>query len=73
MKLDEKLPIACIRRAFDHCLRFLNRYRVGSTDAVLEYALKKYKSHHRLRPLIDLFTMGTQPMHTDAWVGLSER
>ena len=35
----------------------MNRYRVGFTDAVLEYALKKYKSHHRLCPSINLFTM----------------
>ena len=36
--LDEKLPIAYVRRAFDHCLRLMNGYRLGLTGAVLEYA-----------------------------------
>ena len=26
MTLEEKLPIAFVRRAFDHCLRFMNGY-----------------------------------------------
>ena len=37
--LDEKLPIAYVRKAFDHCIRFMNGYRVGLTCAVLEYAV----------------------------------
>ena len=52
--MDEKIPIAYVRRAFDHCLRFMNEYRLGLTGAVLEYAVKKYKSHRRLSPSIDL-------------------
>ena len=40
------MPIAYVRRAFDHCLRFMNGYRLGLTGAVLEYAVKKYKSHY---------------------------
>ena len=55
--LDEKLPIAYVRRAFDHCLRFMNGYHVGLTGAVLEYAVKKYKSHRRLSYSINLFTI----------------
>ena len=55
--LDEKLPIAYVRRAFDHCLRFMNGYRLGLTGAVLEYAVKKYKSHRRLSPSINLTTI----------------
>ena len=42
------MPIAYVRRAFDYCLRFMNRYRLGLTGAVLEYAVKKYKSRRRL-------------------------
>ena len=53
--LDEKLPIAYVRRAFDHCLWFLNGYHVGLKGAVLEYAVKKHKSHRRFSPSIDLF------------------
>ena len=34
--LDEKIPIAYVRRAFDHCLRLMNGYRVGLTGAALE-------------------------------------
>ena len=32
-------------------------YRVGLTGAVLEYAIKKYKSHRRLSPNIKLDTI----------------
>ena len=53
--LDKKLPIAYVRRVFDHCLWFLNGYHVGLKGAVLEHALKKYKSHRRFSPSIDLF------------------
>ena len=55
--LDEKLPIAYVRRALDHCLRFMNGYRLGLTGAVLEYAVKKYKSRRRLSPSINLTTI----------------
>ena len=56
--LEEKLPIAFVRgRAFDQCLRFMNGYRDGLTGAVLEYAVKKYKSHRRLSPSINLNTI----------------
>ena len=55
--LEEKLPIAFVRRAFDHCLRFMNGYCDGLTGAVLEYAVKKYRSYRRLPPSINLFTI----------------
>ena len=51
--LDELMPIAFVRRAFNHCLR----YRVGLTGAVLEYANKEYKSHRRLSPNLTLDTI----------------
>ena len=51
---EEIMPIAYVRRAFDHCLRFMAGYRVGLTGAVLEYAVKKYKSHRRLSSSINL-------------------
>ena len=46
--LEEKLSTAFVRRAFDHCVRFMNGYRYGLTGAVLKYAVKKFKSHRRL-------------------------
>ena len=55
--LDIKLLITYVRRAFNHCLRFMNRYRVGLTGAVLEYAVNKYKSHRRLSRSINIFTI----------------
>ena len=56
-RLDELVPIAFVRRAFNHCLRFMAGYRVGLTGAVLEYAIKKYKSHRRLSPNLKLYTI----------------
>ena len=46
--LNEKIQIAFVRRVLKHCLRFKAGYRVGLTGAVLEYAVKKFKSHRRL-------------------------
>ena len=34
-----------------------NGNRVGPTGAVLEYAVKKYMSHRRLSPSINLYTI----------------
>ena len=45
---DEKLSLAYVRRAFDHCLRFMSGYSVGLTGTVPEYAVKKCKSHRRI-------------------------
>ena len=36
------------RNGFGLCLRNINGYRVGLTGAVLEYAVKKYRSHRSL-------------------------
>ena len=57
LTLDEKIPIAFVRRVFNHSLRFMAGYRVGLTGAVLEYAVKKYKSHRRLSACINLATL----------------
>ena len=51
---DELMPISFVRKAFDHCLRFMHGYRSGLVGPVLEYAVKKYKSHRRLSPNIRL-------------------
>ena len=51
---DEFMPISFVRKAFDHCLRFMHGYRSGLVGPVLEYAVKKYKSHRCLSPNIRL-------------------
>ena len=38
-------------------MRFMAGHRVGLTGAVLEYAVKKYKSHRRLSASINLATL----------------
>ena len=48
------MPIAFVRRAFNHCLRFKAGDGVGLTGAILEYAIKKYKSHRPLSPNLKL-------------------
>ena len=48
---DELMPISFVRKAF---LRFMHGYRSGLVSAVLEYVVKKYKSHRRLSPTIRL-------------------
>ena len=45
---DEIMPIAFLRRALDHRFRFMDGFRKGLIGPVLEYAVKKYKSHRRL-------------------------
>ena len=51
---DELMPISFVRMASDHCLRFMHGYRSGLVGPVLEYTVKKYKSHRRLSPHIRL-------------------
>ena len=34
---DELMPISFVRKAFDHCLRFMHGYRSGLVGPVLEY------------------------------------
>ena len=52
--LKDGLPVAFVSRALDHCFRFMDGYgyRKGLTGPVLEYAVKKYKSHRRLSSLL---------------------
>ena len=52
------MPIAFVRRAFNHCLRFMAGYRVGLTGAVLEYAIKNTSPSPNLKlvTIVDEFT-----------------
>ena len=51
---DELMPISFVRKAFDYCLHLMHGYRSGLVGPVLDYAVKKYKSHRRLFPTIRL-------------------
>ena len=46
--IEERLPVAFVRRAFQHCFRFMDGYRQGLTGPILEYAVKKYSSHRAI-------------------------
>jgi hypothetical protein len=44
----ESVPIAFIRRAARHCFRFLSGYRRGFHGPILDFIMKKYKSHRAI-------------------------
>ena len=48
MSIDKTMPIAFIRRASRHCMRFMTGYREGLTGPLLEFAVQKYKSHRAI-------------------------
>ena len=43
--LLETLPVACFRRLIRYCLRFMSGYREGLEGPLLDYTMKKYRSH----------------------------
>ena len=46
--IEETMPVAFVRRTFQHCFRFMSGYRVGLTGAYLEFAVKKFTSHRAI-------------------------
>ena len=48
ISLETKLPLSFVRRASQHCFRFMQGYRHGLYGSVLEYAVKKYTSHRAI-------------------------
>ena len=54
------MPISFVQKAFDYCLRFMHGYRSGLVGPVLEYAVKKYKSHRRLSPTRRLYEIAAE-------------
>jgi hypothetical protein len=44
----ENVPAAFHRRAVQHCFRYMDAYRKGLTGPLLEYAVKKYRSHRTI-------------------------
>ena len=43
--LLETCPVACFRRFLIYCLRFMSGYREGLEGSLLDYTMKKYRSH----------------------------
>ncbi len=37
-----------LKKTYRHCFRFINGYRHGLTGGLLDYAVKKYKSHRAI-------------------------
>jgi hypothetical protein len=48
--LDERIPLTFMRKAFNHCMRFVHYYRMGLIGQELAFAVKKYKSHREISP-----------------------
>ena len=48
--LSQTMPLAFVRRASRFCLRFMNGYRAGLSGPLLDFTMKKYKSHRSIPP-----------------------
>ena len=48
MSIEVAMPVAFVRRAFRHCMRFMTGYREGLTGPLLEFAVQKYTSHRAI-------------------------
>ncbi len=46
--ITSMLPISFVRRAFNHCQRWMAYYRKGLTGPILEFAVRNYKSHRTI-------------------------
>jgi hypothetical protein len=46
--LSETMPLAFVRRAARFCLRFMSGYRAGLSGPLLDFTMKKYKSHRTI-------------------------
>jgi transposase len=45
--LENKLPLAFVRTAYNHCDRFMSGYMMNIEGPLLDFAMKKYKGHRR--------------------------
>lgn len=68
--LQEQLPIALntvplsvFRKSWQHCSRFMSGYRLGFIGPILDYAVKKYKSHRRVPNCLQLRLIEEYQMH----------
>jgi hypothetical protein len=46
--LLKTLPLECFRRFSRYCLRFMSGYREGLEGPLLDYTMKKYRSHRAI-------------------------
>jgi hypothetical protein len=46
--LNERIPLTFVRRAANHCLRYMSFYRAGLHGPELEFAVRKYRSHRAI-------------------------
>ena len=44
----ESVPLITIRKFSRKCWHYMNLYRKGLSGRLVEYAVKKYKSHRRI-------------------------
>lgn len=51
--LQHRIPLSFIRRAESRCFRYMSGYRKGLVGPILDYAMKKYKSHRRFPDTFD--------------------
>ena len=46
--LSKTMPLAFVRRAARFCLRFMSGYRAGLSGPLLDFTMKRYKSHRSI-------------------------
>ena len=48
--LEARIPLSFVRRTAKHCLRYMDAYRAGLEGSLLDFVVKKYKSHRSVTP-----------------------
>ena len=48
----ENLPMEFVRKVKNHCFRAMSAYRIGMEGPLLDYAIRKYKSHRRIPEML---------------------
>ena len=48
----ENLPLEFVRKVKNHCFSAMSAYRLGMEGPLLDYAIKKYKSHRRISEML---------------------
>lgn len=51
--LLDNVPVTFHRRALRHCFRFMSGYRQGLQGPLLDYVMKKYRSHREVPRFVD--------------------
>jgi hypothetical protein len=47
-----EMPIKFVRKAASHCYRFMNGYRQDLDGPLLDYKMKTYSGHRRIRDIV---------------------